>query len=140
MRSPNWDARPPRPNGSNWPSASCPPTHGVPPTWYDAPLGWPPARGQAHRDPALGELGIAVQTFLLVADDPETGVRSVALIGPTGHIQQRVDAYRAVEVSCLIGKPLARRMPSGSKHVARLKELAAMPFAVDVSVPAVRRV
>jgi F420-dependent oxidoreductase-like protein len=141
------------------------------------------AAGRAKRDPALGELGIAVQTFLLVTDDPEAEaaalqgvrhhvalyvggmgakgknfynslftrygyakeaesiqdlylrgkkeeagaavpdefVRSIALIGPPGHVQQRVEAYRAAGVSCLIAEPLAPSHAERVAHVAQLK-------------------
>jgi F420-dependent oxidoreductase-like protein len=144
------------------------------------------AAGKANRDPALGQLGIAVQTFLLITDDPDaaaaalegvrhhvalyvggmgakgknfyntlftrygyvdeaesiqdlylrgnkTGaaaavpddfVRSIALIGPVEHILQRLHAYRAAGVSCLIAEPLAHSHAERVKHLAQLKELA----------------
>ncbi|MGH3641518.1 MAG: LLM class flavin-dependent oxidoreductase, partial [Mycobacterium sp.] len=142
------------------------------------------AAGRAKRDPALGELGIAVQTFLLVTDDSETEaaalegvrnhvalyvggmgakgknfyntlftrygyadeaesiqdlylqgkkqeavaavpdefVRSIALVGPIGHIRQRVEAYREAGVSCLIAEPLAPTHVERVDHVGQLKE------------------
>lgn len=145
------------------------------------------AAGKAKRDPTLGELGIAVQTFLLITDDPhaaaaategvrdhvalyvggmgargknfynslftrygyadeaesiqrlyldghkkeaaaavpEAFVRSIALIGPVEHVGQRLQAYRAAAVSCLIAEPLARTHAERVAHVAKLKELAA---------------
>jgi F420-dependent oxidoreductase-like protein len=144
------------------------------------------AVGKANRDPALEKLGIAVQTFLLITDDPDAAaaategvrdhvalyvggmgargknfynslfarygyadeaesiqrlyldghkqeaaaavpdefVRSIALIGPVEHVQQRLFAYRAAGVSCLIAEPLARSHAERVEHVAQLKELA----------------
>lgn len=140
--------------------------------------------GRARRDPAMGELGIAVQTFLLITDDseaeaaaingvrnhvalyvggmgakgrnfyntlfsrygyadeagaiqdlylhgkkaeaaaivPDEFVRSIALIGPVGHVQHRVAAYRAAGVSYLIAEPLAPSHTERVEHVAALKE------------------
>jgi F420-dependent oxidoreductase-like protein len=142
------------------------------------------AAGRAKRDPALGKLGIAVQTFLLITDDSETEaaalegvrnhvalyvggmgakgknfyntlfsrygyaneavaiqdlylqgkkreaagavpdefVRSIALIGPIGHIQHRVEAYREAGVTCLIAEPLAQSHLERVEHVGQLKE------------------
>jgi F420-dependent oxidoreductase-like protein len=144
------------------------------------------AEGRAKRDPTLGELGIAVQTFLLITDDrnaqaaalegvrnhvalyvggmgakgknfyntlftrygyteeaesiqtlylqgkkeeaaaavPEDFVRSIALIGSTDHLNQRLSAYRAAGVSCLIAEPLARTHAGRVDQLGQLKGLA----------------
>jgi hypothetical protein len=54
---------------------------------------------------------------------PDDFVRSMALIGPIGHIRQRVDAYRGAAVSYLIAEPLAPSNAERVKHIAQLKEL-----------------
>lgn len=156
------------------------------PELSDLAFGEALAAGRAQRDPELGELGIAVQTFLLITDDadaqaaavagvrnhvalyvggmgakganfynilftrygyadeaesiqtlylqgkkeqaaatvPEDFVRSIALIGSIEHVQQRLSAYRAAGVSCLIAEPLAETHQERVDHVARLKSLA----------------
>jgi F420-dependent oxidoreductase-like protein len=38
------------------------------------------AAGRAKRDPALGELGISVQTFLLITDDPDEAAAALARV------------------------------------------------------------
>lgn len=143
------------------------------------------AAGRAKRDPTLGELGVAVQTFLLITDDahaeqaalegvrnhvalyvggmgargtnfyntlfsrygyaaeaesiqtlylqgkkqeaaaavPDDFVRSIALVGSVEHVQQRLSAYRAAGVSCLIAEPLAQTHAERVDHVAQLKSL-----------------
>lgn len=143
------------------------------------------AAGRARRDPQLGELGIAVQTFLLITDDasaqsaalqgvrnhvalyvggmgakgknfyntlfgrygyraeaetiqtlylqgdkeaaaaavPEDFVRSIALIGSVEHLQERLSAYRAAGVSCLIAEPLAPAHADRVEQLGRLKSL-----------------
>ena len=144
------------------------------------------AAGRAKRDPELGELGIAVQTFLLLTDDqsaqaaaltgvrnhvalyvggmgargknfyhtlfsrygyaaeaetiqalylqgkkeeaaaavPEEFVRSIALIGSKEHLEERLSAYRAAGVTCLIAEPLARAHADRVEQLGQLKTLA----------------
>jgi len=51
------------------------------------------AAGKAKRDPALGALGVAVQTFLLVTDDPD--IEAAALAGVRRHVALYVGAMGA---------------------------------------------
>lgn len=156
------------------------------PELADLAFGEALAAGRAKRDPNLGELGIAVQTFLLISDDekvqaaalagvrnhvalyvggmgakgknfyntlfarygypdeaesiqtlyldgkkaeaaaavPDEFVRSIALIGSAEHLRQRLSAYRAAGVTCLIADPLARSHHERVDHLAQLKSLA----------------
>jgi F420-dependent oxidoreductase-like protein len=52
------------------------------------------AAGRAKRDPALGELGISVQTFLLITDDPDEAAAALAAV--RAHVALYVGGMGAV--------------------------------------------
>jgi hypothetical protein len=78
--------------------------------------------GYADEAESIQELYLAGKKREAAAAVPDEFVRSIALVGPIGHIQQRVRAYRGAGVSCLIAEPLASSHPERVEHLAQPKQ------------------
>jgi F420-dependent oxidoreductase-like protein len=81
--------------------------------------------GYADEAESIQELYLQGKKQEAASAVPDDFVRSIALIGPVGHIEQRVQAYRAAGVSCLIAEPL------GTTHTEKVDQLAQLSDLVS---------